>query len=100
MGTYCVTGSASGIGQATKKRLEADGHRVIGVDLRNADVNVDLGTVEGRRQGHEPRAVRGLQRGAAALDGIEHLAVQVTVVLAGEARHAARAVTLPGRTMA
>ena len=34
------------------------------------------------------------------LDGIEHLAVQVTVVLAGEARHAARAVTLPGRAMA
>lgn len=50
MGTYCVTGAASGIGQATKNRLEADGHRVIGVDLRNADVNVDLGTAEGRRQ--------------------------------------------------
>jgi len=48
MGTYCVTGSASGIGQATKRRLEADGHRVIGVDQRDGDVTGDLGTPEGR----------------------------------------------------
>lgn len=48
MGTYCVTGSASGIGQATQRRLEADGHRVIGVDLSEGDVTGDLGTPEGR----------------------------------------------------
>lgn len=42
MGVYCVTGVASGIGAKTKERLEAEGHRVIGVDLRNADVNGDL----------------------------------------------------------
>jgi len=40
--TVCVTGSASGIGAATKSILEADGWRVIGVDLRDADVTGDL----------------------------------------------------------
>lgn len=38
------------MGAATKARLEADGSRVIGVDLRNADVIADLGTVEGRQE--------------------------------------------------
>ena len=42
MGTICVTGTASGIGAATKAKLEAQGHRVIGVDLRGADVCGDL----------------------------------------------------------
>lgn len=49
MGTYCVTGTASGIGAATKARLERDGHRVIGVDLRDADVVADMSTGEGRQ---------------------------------------------------
>ncbi len=49
MATYVITGCASGIGAATKARLESDGHRVIGVDLHNADVNVDLSTADGRR---------------------------------------------------
>lgn len=42
MATICVTGTASGIGAATKSLLEASGHRVIGVDLHDADVNGDL----------------------------------------------------------
>ena len=46
--TIVITGSKSGIGEATASRLEAAGHRVIGVDLRDADINVDLGTVAGR----------------------------------------------------
>ncbi|MGV0815956.1 SDR family oxidoreductase [Mycolicibacterium boenickei] len=50
MSTYVLTGSASGLGAATKKRLESDGHRVIGVDLRDADVNVDLSTADGRAE--------------------------------------------------
>ncbi len=49
MGTYCVTGTASGIGQATKARLESLGHEVIGVDLRDADVVADMSTPEGRQ---------------------------------------------------
>lgn len=42
MATICVTGTASGIGAATKALLEANGHRVIGVDMRDADVVGDL----------------------------------------------------------
>jgi len=48
MGTICITGSASGIGAATRERLERDGHRVVGVDLHDADVEADLSTPEGR----------------------------------------------------
>ncbi len=47
--TIVVTGSASGMGAATRSRLEADGQRVIGVDLRDAEVVADLSTPEGRR---------------------------------------------------
>jgi len=47
--TVVVTGSASGMGAATRTRLEADGQRVIGVDLRDADVVADLGTAAGRQ---------------------------------------------------
>jgi NAD(P)-dependent dehydrogenase (short-subunit alcohol dehydrogenase family) len=46
--TYVVTGSASGIGQSTQQLLQERGHRVIGVDLHDADVVVDLTTAEGR----------------------------------------------------
>lgn len=48
MRNVVVTGSASGIGRATTKLLEARGDRVIGVDIHEADVVVDLTTVEGR----------------------------------------------------
>ena len=48
MRTVVITGTASGIGKALKGMLEADGHRVIGVDLRDADVMVDLTTDAGR----------------------------------------------------
>jgi NAD(P)-dependent dehydrogenase (short-subunit alcohol dehydrogenase family) len=46
--TYVISGAASGIGAATATRLTADGHRVIGVDLRGADVEADLSTPSGR----------------------------------------------------
>jgi NAD(P)-dependent dehydrogenase (short-subunit alcohol dehydrogenase family) len=48
MGTMVVTGSGGGIGKATVARLEADGHEVVGVDLRGADVDADLSTPAGR----------------------------------------------------
>lgn len=51
MGTYVVTGSASGLGAATANRLLAAGHRVIGVDQKEAEsvaVVADLGTADGR----------------------------------------------------
>ncbi|MBT2568763.1 SDR family oxidoreductase [Arthrobacter sp. ISL-85] len=43
-----ITGSASGIGKATKELLEQRGERVIGVDLHDAEVVADLSTAEGR----------------------------------------------------
>jgi NAD(P)-dependent dehydrogenase (short-subunit alcohol dehydrogenase family) len=42
MTTVCVTGVASGIGAATAARLTTDGARVVGVDLKDADINADL----------------------------------------------------------
>lgn len=48
MGTIVVTGSAGGIGAATVARLRGEGHRVIGVDVRDAEVIADLATPAGR----------------------------------------------------
>ena len=64
--TIVVTGSASGMGAATRTRLEADGQRVIGVDLRDADVVADLGTAAGRH--HAIDAITELADGA--IDGL------------------------------
>jgi len=56
--TYVVSGAASGIGAATTALLREQGHRVVTVDLRDADVTADLSTPEGR---------------AAAVDGVRAL---------------------------
>lgn len=45
---YVVSGSASGIGAATAELLRNQGHRVIGIDLENAEVIADLSTTAGR----------------------------------------------------
>ena len=44
-----ITGSGSGIGAGVRARLEAQGHEVIGVDLKNAEIEADLSTPAGRR---------------------------------------------------
>jgi NAD(P)-dependent dehydrogenase (short-subunit alcohol dehydrogenase family) len=46
---YAVTGSASGIGAATRRRLETAGHEVVGVDRVGAEIVADLATPDGRR---------------------------------------------------
>ncbi|TYB45309.1 SDR family oxidoreductase [Actinomadura chibensis] len=46
--TIAVSGSASGIGRALATLLRGQGDRVIGVDLRDADVTADLSVPEGR----------------------------------------------------
>ena len=46
--TYVVTGSASGIGATTSALLRERGERVIGIDLKGADVEADLSTPQGR----------------------------------------------------
>lgn len=66
MGTIAISGSASGIGAATRAMLEAAGHTVIGVDLRDAEVTADLSTDAGRAA-----AVAGvLERCEGVLDGL------------------------------
>ena len=59
MGTYAVTGGASGIGAAICRRLNNDGHRVIVVDLAEGDIQADLLDLSGRQK---------------AIDGIRSLA--------------------------
>lgn len=48
-----VTGAASGIGRAIAERLRVDGLTVVGVDLRDADVEADLTTREGNARAVE-----------------------------------------------
>lgn len=48
MGTFVVTGSGSGIGAAVRRRLERHGSRVVGIDLRDAEIVADLSTASGR----------------------------------------------------
>ncbi|MFN8624650.1 MAG: SDR family oxidoreductase [Candidatus Binatia bacterium] len=66
MGTIAITGSASGMGAATRKRLETAGHSVIGIDIRDAEIIADLATMPGRRAAIE--TVR--RRSANRLDGL------------------------------
>ncbi len=48
MRTIAISGSGSGIGAALRRRLEAEGTRVLGVDLAGAEIKADLATTEGR----------------------------------------------------
>lgn len=48
--TYVVTGAGSGIGLATATLLREQGFKVVGVDLKNAEVIADLSAPAGRKQ--------------------------------------------------
>ena len=66
--TIAISGSQSGLGLAIRKRLEAGGARVIGIDLpgKGAEVEADLSKAEGRQA-----AVQGvLDRCKGRLDGV------------------------------
>jgi NAD(P)-dependent dehydrogenase (short-subunit alcohol dehydrogenase family) len=77
MSIVAVTGSASGIGAAIRARLERDGRRVLGVDLRDAEVVADLAAAPGRAA-----AIAAIERaGDGRLDGL--------VVCAGVGPHVA-----------
>ncbi|BBY12757.1 SDR family oxidoreductase [Mycobacterium marseillense] len=65
MGTYAVTGSASGMGRETARRLRDGGHTVIGVDIKVADIVADLSTPHGRNDA----AARVLAAAGGRLDG-------------------------------
>lgn len=49
MGCVVISGSASGMGAATAEVLAQSGQRVIGIDLRDAEIVADLSTTDGRR---------------------------------------------------
>jgi NAD(P)-dependent dehydrogenase (short-subunit alcohol dehydrogenase family) len=66
MSRVVLTGSAGGIGTATRHRLEAEGHTVIGVDLHDAEIVADLATDDGRR--HMLEEAERMSGGA--LDGV------------------------------
>lgn len=70
MRTVVITGSASGMGAVLSERLTAAGDTVIGVDLRNADIEADLGTPAGRAA-----AIAEVgERSGGAIDGLVTLA--------------------------
>lgn len=70
MGTYALTGGASGIGASLAKLLREQNHRVINVDIRDADIIADLANTEGRQA-----AVAGVrERAPEGLDGLVPLA--------------------------
>ena len=66
MGTYAVTGAASGMGRAVADHLLAAGHDVIDVDVAGpSTVTADLSTPDGRRSA----ATAVLERCGGVLDG-------------------------------
>jgi len=50
LSTIAITGSGSGIGAATRELMESQSVNVIGIDLRNAEIEADLGTPKGRHE--------------------------------------------------
>lgn len=64
--TYAVTGAASGIGQTTANLLREQGHTVVGIDLRDADVIADLSDPASRAT----LADQVAEAGGAVLDGV------------------------------
>ncbi|NRB39714.1 MAG: SDR family oxidoreductase [Pseudomonadales bacterium] len=49
MKTFAMTGGATGIGAAVKEQLIARGDKVVVVDIKNANIEADLSTSEGRQ---------------------------------------------------
>jgi 3alpha-hydroxysteroid 3-dehydrogenase len=77
MRNIVISGSASGIGHACRERLEAMGDRVIGIDIRDAEIIADLSTREGRQRAiaealdHSGCAIDGLVL-SAGVSGMQH----------------------------
>lgn len=83
MTTTAITGCTSGIGAALRARLEAAGDRVVGVDVRGAEIEADLGTPAGRHA-----AVAGVR--AFASQGLDRL-----VLCAGLGSHVEDLAAIP-----
>uniref|UniRef100_A0ABX1PPS2 SDR family oxidoreductase n=3 Tax=Aromatoleum TaxID=551759 RepID=A0ABX1PPS2_9RHOO len=79
-----VTGSASGIGAAVCKVLNAAGHRVIGIDRGAADTNVDIVADLSTPAGRQSAVDAVIERCSGVLDGLVCCAgVGVTAPSAG-----------------
>ncbi|MBF5004306.1 SDR family oxidoreductase [Diaphorobacter caeni] len=72
MPTTIMSGCATGIGAAARKALEAAGHKVIGIDIRDAEIIADLSTQEGRKQAIDAAltACRGVLDGLVLCAGL------------------------------
>jgi NAD(P)-dependent dehydrogenase (short-subunit alcohol dehydrogenase family) len=64
LGIYAMTGGATGIGNGIKSQLREQGHQVIVVDIKDADIIADLSTQQGRQQ-----AIDGIR--SAAPEGLD-----------------------------
>jgi 3alpha-hydroxysteroid 3-dehydrogenase len=64
--TIVISGCASGLGAATRRQAEKDGMKVIGIDLRDAEIIADLGTAPGRAEA----VARAVELCGGALDGL------------------------------
>lgn len=66
MRNIVISGSASGIGQACKEKFQSLGDRVIGIDIRDAEIIADLSSPEGRQHA----IAEALTLGNHAIDGV------------------------------
>ena len=80
--TYVITGAGSGIGAATAKALKDLGNIVIGVDLKNSDIDADLSTPLGRHEGAKKviEASNGSIDAVIACAGLAHPTAQTVSV--------------------
>jgi NAD(P)-dependent dehydrogenase (short-subunit alcohol dehydrogenase family) len=80
--TYVITGAGSGIGAATAKALKDLGSIVIGVDLKNSDIDADLSTPLGRHDGAKKviEASNGSIDAVIACAGLAHPTAQTVSV--------------------
>jgi NAD(P)-dependent dehydrogenase (short-subunit alcohol dehydrogenase family) len=74
--TALVTGSAQGIGRAIAEALAADGHRVIGVDVRDQDAGPMVRTI--RADLSEPAAIDAI---AADVEGADILVNNAAILV-------------------
>ena len=79
---FAMTGGATGIGASLKEKLRARGDTVIVVDLRDADIEADLSTGEGRNnaiEGIKSLAPEGLD-GFIACAGLPPVAKPLSLI--------------------